>query len=168
MAYDTRHINSWINIIPYAPKNFIDRDDDNQQLSVQDVLNDEDDNNFSVFGNDKDFKHIVDGNSFNKFLFTPLNNTNDDNEISAQEAHQCNGENQKLDEDCQNVGNKNDGVDKNIKRDGTNQIESNELQQLRLENMMMKAHLKEYEEQQQESFEYYETLLDESNNEKLK
>ena len=102
-------------------------------------------------------------------FFTPLNITNDDNEISAQEVHQCNGENQKLDEDCQNVEYKNDGVNKTTKRDGKiNHRESNEMQRLQLENMTMKASLQEFEEQQHECFEYYEKLLDERNEKRLK
>ena len=70
-----------------------DEDDHTQLPHAQDVLHYEDDNNFPALGNNVGYKHIVDGNWFNKLLFTLTNN---DDEISVQEAHQCNGENQKL------------------------------------------------------------------------
>ena len=81
--------------LPHAQdvSNNDDKDDHTQLSHAQDVLHYEDDNNFPALGNNVGYKHIVDGNWFNKLLFTLTNN---DDEISVQEAHQCNGENQKL------------------------------------------------------------------------
>ena len=73
-----------------------------------------------------------------------------------------------IDEVCQNVGDKTNGDDKKTKRDGkTNHRESDEMQRLRSENMTMRANLKEFEEQQEEYVDYYEKLLDKSNDEMI-
>ena len=131
-----------------------DKDDENQLPHAQDILNDEDDNNFSTFGKDKTFKHIVDGNSFNNFFFTPSNIIHDDDEshndtqlphVQKDDDNLPHVQNTFNDDDDKKVGDKINGADKKTKRDGkTNHRESDEMQRLWSENMTLRADLKEF------------------------